>query len=388
MRAISVVAALGALLTSPAAFADVSCKLTKPLKQSVKGAWQSLERGADVVVKDRGPEWSLVESSFGAGRVATAVLEAACPASMTIPIEGTATPAAASAGATPTPPVPAVVALPAAAATTQAPAAEAAPAAPLEREQHVAVLDLKASAGLDALADALTSMAVAELAALDGYRAVSRNELKSVLVHKADAAMLGCETVACIGGVGKLVDAQLVLTGSIDKVGEAHVLSFSLVDPAVPAVLERTEAAWRGTPDGMLPLVRPMIARLIAGPNAASHLGAVDVLTEEGARVVVDGKEVGAAPLGAPITGLASGVHRVQVEKDGALPHDADVIVTRNETTIARVVLEEIPFTQQPWFWITTVGTGLLAAGTTTGIVVYALATAQQPTRVVLAPKP
>ncbi len=377
MRTVCVAAVVGALLTSSAASADAECTIAKPLKQSVRGAWKTLDRGAAVVIKERGPEWTLIESSFGAGRVATPVLESACPASMAIPVVA---PATAEAPPTPAPPAPAPI------VATAPDVAAVAPAAPSEKQ--VAVLDLKASAGLEPLADALASMAVAELAALDGYRAVSRNELKSVLVHKADAAMLGCETVACIGGVGKLVDAQLVLTGSVDQVGAAHVLTLSLVDPAVPAVLERAEAAWRGSPDGMLPLVRPMIARLIAGPNASTHQGALDVLTEEGARVVVDGREVGTAPLSSAITGLASGVHRVQVEKDGALPHDADVVVTHNETTIARVVLEEIPFTQQPWFWIATVGTGLVAAGTTTGIVVYALATAQQPTRVVLAPKP
>lgn len=388
MRTPCVVAIVGVLLSSSAASADVTCTLAKPLKQSVRGAWHTLERGESVIVKTREPEWSVVESSVGTGRVATSVLEAACAASMAIPIE-TVKPAAPSSPVTPTSapaPAPAVAQLPAPSAVAADEVTHAVAAS--DGEKQVAVLDFKASAGLEPLADALASMAVAELAALDGYRAVSRNELKSVLVHKADAAMLGCDTVACIGGVGKLVDAQVVLVGSVDKVGDAHVLALSLVDPTVPAVLERAEAAWRGAPDGMLPLMRPMIARLIAGPNAATHVGAIDVLTEEGARVVVDGKEVGLAPLAAPITGLASGVHRVQVEKDGAVPHDGDVVVAHHETTIARVVLEEIPFTQQPWFWITTVGTGLIAAGTTTGIVVYALATAQQPTRVVLAPKP
>ena len=64
------------------------------------------------------------------------------------------------------------------------------------------------------------------------------------------------------------------------------------------------------------------------------------------------------------------------------------MIVGRNETTIVRVELEEIPLWSQPWFLATAGGVGLVAIGSTAGIVVYAIANATPPAaRVVLGTK-
>ncbi|MFZ9888791.1 MAG: hypothetical protein ACO3JL_14930, partial [Myxococcota bacterium] len=157
----------------------------------------------------------------------------------------------------------------------------------------IAVLDLRASDGASGLASALATVITAELNARDDVRAVSRSEIQAILAHKADQALLGCESVKCAADLGKLVEADLVIVGSIEQVAQAYVFSLSLVDPVVPEVKERVEATWRSGPDEIVILARPYVDRLLGGANAGSYVGALDVLAPDGATVFVDGKEVG-----------------------------------------------------------------------------------------------
>lgn len=54
------------------------CTLIKPVKMFAKGVWKSLEFGATVTIKSRGPQWILVETPQGAGKIAASSLEGAC----------------------------------------------------------------------------------------------------------------------------------------------------------------------------------------------------------------------------------------------------------------------------------------------------------------------
>lgn len=235
----------------------------------------------------------------------------------------------------------------------------------------VAVLDLRAGEGDGPLASALGTVVTAELAARDDVRAVSRNELQALLAHKAEQALLGCESVKCAADLGKLVEADLVITGGVERPGEAFVFSLSLIDPVAGEVKQRVEATWRSAPEEMVVLARPYVDRLLAGPRAATFTGALDVLAPDGAEVFLDGRSLGLAPLPGPTADLPIGVHTLEVAKAGFVTDRRDVVVSRGETTVVRVELEEQPLLSQWWFW-TAVGGGsavALAAGATIGTV-------------------
>jgi hypothetical protein len=280
---------------------------------------------------------------------------------------------------------------PAAPATTDAPA-EAPPA-----EKLVAILDLKTDGDATALANALATVMASDVTARDGYKAVSRNELKAVLAHKADASLLGCDSPACAADVAKLVDAQLVVAGTLGVVkggeagdtGQALVLTLSLIDPAGPAVVQRADVTWRGAPEELVNAVPATLDRLFDGPAAATYTGGLELFAPSGATLVVDGKEVGTAPLKEPVRGLAIGVHVVQATSAGYVPLRKDVVVSRNETSVVRVILEEEPLTSQWWFWTAIGGGAAVAIAAGTAVALVALTEETPPTRVVVkAPLP
>ncbi len=269
------------------------------------------------------------------------------------------------------------------------PSAEVVPAGPV---QLVAVLDLKPTGeGAVSAAAALTTMLTAEVAAQAGYKAISRNEIKSILSHQADAQLAGCNEPQCAADVAQLVNADVLVTGQVDKVGGATVVSLSLIDASSkgengedlgPAVIGRQELAFRGPDDAVLLVVRPLVQRLFDGAAAHTHVGSLEVFTEDGATVIVDGKELGASPVSAARE-VPTGVHTVTVTKDGRVTSTLDVVISRNETTITRVDLAEESLYEQPWFWGVVGGSVLVVGGAAAGLATYALAQ-DQPTRVTL----
>jgi hypothetical protein len=281
-------------------------------------------------------------------------------------------------------PVPAPAPAPAPDPAPPAPAPAIAAVAPARADKLVAVLDLRGGAA----AHALTTVLTAEVGARDGYDAVSRNELRALLAHQAEASELGCEELGCVANVGRLAKAELVISGAVEDVEGGRLVSLSLIDPVGPRIVERQELVFRGPVEELLAVARPAVDRLLAGPNAATHTGALEVIAPAGALVVVDGRDVGTAPLDQPIANLAVGVHRLRVTKDGARPYDGDVVIAWNETTIARPELVETPLHEQAWFWPAAAGVALVAVGTVVGITTFAILNDDAPARVVLGAKP
>src|SRR5688500_12068608 len=91
-------------------------------------------------------------------------------------------------------PTPATPAAEPAAALTEHPGG----APPVDGAITVAVLDLKATAGNEGAARALTTLITNEIGSRKGWRAVSRNEVKALLAHQADQRLVGCEETQCI----------------------------------------------------------------------------------------------------------------------------------------------------------------------------------------------
>lgn len=256
--------------------------------------------------------------------------------------------------------------------------------------RSVAVLDLKASEDVAGIAKALTTLVAAEVSSTKGYTALSRNDLKALISHQAELALIGCAEVSCAADIAKLAHADLVVAGSVERgasegAGDAAVVfSITLIDPATPVVVERQTATWRSDPDDMVDLVRPLVEKLLLGKAAVDFVGAVEVLAPAGASVVVDDRQLGEAPLAGPVQGLATGAHHLEVRKSGYVPFVRDFAVARNETHVVQVDLVDedslIPWYQRWYVWGSAVGAVVVVGGTAAAIGTYSYLSQPQQT--------
>jgi hypothetical protein len=128
-----------------------------------------------------------------------------------------------------------------------------------------------------------------------------------------------------------------------------------------------------------------MVDRLLHGKDANDHRGALEVLAMTGADVVVDGKDLGYAPLPGPVRDLPIGVHRVEVRKDGYLPFGQDVAIAQGETHVVQVDLidEEStrPWYARWWVWGSVAGAVVVVGGAAAVVGTYAYLSQEAPTQ-------
>lgn len=252
-------------------------------------------------------------------------------------------------------------------------------------DKLVAVLDLRSSQETEASARALSVLVTSEVAATPGYKAVSRNDLRNLLAHQSDAQMLGCDDVKCMSDIAKLAAADLLVAGTVEKIKDAYVFSLQLIDPVQAKVLERQAATWSDSPDRLVELARPMVARILAGTEGQNMIGELEIIAPDNAVLTLDGESLGLAPLGHPVKHLSTGPHTVEASLDGFVSYKHQVVIINNERSLVRVDLVDAdslkPWYSRWWVW-GSVGGGLaLVGGATAAVLAYQATQNTPPTR-------
>jgi hypothetical protein len=264
--------------------------------------------------------------------------------------------------------------------TSSEPAVEANAAAaetvnePPATARKVAVLDLRAADDDAPLANALAAVLTSELGRRDGHRAISRNEVRALVEQQSASALLGCESEKCAADLGSVLEADGIVTGSVDFVDEAYLVSLALIDPTGKATTQRLEWAWHGPTAELVTIAGPAVDTLVLGDGASALRGALRVDAPDGAEIQLNGETLGTAPLDTPTTGLPIGVHDLVVRLDGYSETRSSAVVTANETSVTSVTLDALPFYSQGWFWGTVAATAGGVVVTAASITAFVLA--------------
>ena len=214
--------------------------------------------------------------------------------------------------------------------------------------QQVAVLDLNSTEENADLARALTAVLSAQVSMIQGYKAISRNDLQALLTQMETAQVLGCDDVKCAVSIAKAAKADLVVYGSIEEIDGAHTFSLTLTEPRTPQVLSRQNVVWRSDAAGMVDLVAPYTQKLFLGEQANTLKGDLDLIVLEGAKVFLNGKEIGDTPLSGPIRDLPIGQHAIGFKK-GYVTHKSDVVIGSAQTTAIRIELVDEASLKKLW---------------------------------------
>ena len=159
----------------------------------------------------------------------------------------------------------------------------------------------------------------------------------------------------CAVSIAKAAKTDLVVYGSIEEIDGAHTFSLTLTEPRTPQVLSRQNVVWRSDAAGMVDLVAPYTQKLFLGEQANTLKGDLDLIVLEGAKVFLNGKEIGDTPLSGPIRDLPIGQHAIEISKKGYVTHKSDVVIGSAQTTAIRIELvDEASLKKKRWdFWTT-----------------------------------
>ncbi len=179
----------------------------------------------------------------------------------------------------------------------------------------------------------------------------------------------------CLAAIGKRLNVDLVVTGTVGSLGDNYVLNIKAVDVASGKSQKIQSDPLRGSPDELIEGVRVAAYKLLAPEQL--H-GSVQIQSDLiGAAVALDGKDVGKTPLAnqGVIAKLGLGKHKLRVEAKGYDPFDKDVEVHFQKVSPVLVRLlpstevigtgkvvqvDRDPIYSRTWFVI---GAGVLAVG-------------------------
>ena len=166
------------------------------------------------------------------------------------------------------------------------PGAAPAAAAPADaaRRQKVAVLELRAIGVAKGDADLLSEVAATEASRFASLEVIGQSEVAALLGLERQKQLLGCkEDWACMAEIGGALGADLVLIGTIGKIGDLRRVDLRVVDVRRVRVLGRTGETLEGKVDllvgavqrGVRELLGPIAGAATPGPSAVAALPAV-----------------------------------------------------------------------------------------------------------------
>ena len=227
------------------------------------------------------------------------------------------------------------------------------------KKASFAVLDLGAKGVPPDAAANLTQVLSAELRKVDKASVISREDIQAMLQLEEMKSKAGCDDTSCLAEIGGALGVEHLVTGSVGKLGDIHVVSLSLLSVKTATVVQRVTETFNGPEDQLLRAVRHAGRQLVGVKDPPPGAVAVSA-SEPSATVLIDGQGRGAVPM-KPVNLLAAGQHVVKVEKKGFFEWSGDVYVDPTETTALYVELKPRPLAwyQRWWVWTIMAGTGV-----------------------------
>ncbi len=215
--------------------------------------------------------------------------------------------------------------------------------APGEAPKKVAILDLSVSGMEEEVGrkrnDAVIGVMAAAIGRL-GHTVISTSDIRAMLGFERQKALLGCESdTSCIAEIGGALGVDLIVSGTLGELGGTFNLSLTLLasDQA------KVEARFTGTAgsEAALPATAERGVEVLFGARTdLTGTGMLLVKTDPpGARVKVDGKDQGPAPVSVEIAG---GEHEIEASL-GELTGKATVGVKPGGVTRHELLLRTPP---------------------------------------------
>lgn len=176
---------------------------------------------------------------------------------------------------------------------------------PAQEGQTLAVLDFDALGVSQPEAMVLTNRLRSYLVQIGLFRIIERGQMEQILKEQ-DFQDTGCTSDECAVEVGRLLGVELMLAGSIGKIGPIYSLDMRIINVETGEFIKTASHDIRGSIDVVLTEGLAEVARLISGiPGAKAEpsrpagpaYGKLTIFsTPSGASLAIDGNAAGQTP--------------------------------------------------------------------------------------------
>jgi hypothetical protein len=204
--------------------------------------------------------------------------------------------------------------------------------------QRLAVLEIRPLGVPPELAHTLTGVVAEQAGKIPGFTAISQSEITSMLGLERQKQMLGCGDESCLAEIGGALGASRVLSGSLSKVGDAYLLQLELVDTTRAVVQGRESRSVPGAATELIETARDLTHRLLTGKPLDVTGRIKFTIDPSGARVVLDGRQVGKSPLANSVA-MDQGRHKIQISADGYVTYETTMEVVPGQELAQEISL-------------------------------------------------
>jgi hypothetical protein len=155
----------------------------------------------------------------------------------------------------------------------------------------------------------------------------------------------GCTSTECVVEMGKLLNVQMIISGSIGKVGKIYTIDISLIDVKTARIEKSFIFDHDGEIGGLVQKMETIaheIAATVTGEKlAVKEFGSLEIKTDpKKAQVYLDGTLLGTSPI--TTNEISAGTHLVQIKSDGYDAHEKNIVINPNQVTKLDIRLKKV----------------------------------------------
>jgi TolB-like protein len=209
----------------------------------------------------------------------------------------------------------------------------------------IAILEFSNTGGIslqesNTLTNRLRSMIVNTKALI----VLERGKMEEILSEQG-FQQSGCTSTECAVEVGKLLNVQKMVSGSIGRLGNTFTIDLSLIDVKTAQIEKSFTRDYKGEVDGLLKVMESLssqIAVTAVSPQKSDELVGNIYLdtTPPNAEVYLDQVYMGSSPLN--MNNIRAGAHIIKIKAEGFSDEEQQIEVIPNKVSSLTIPLKKI----------------------------------------------
>jgi hypothetical protein len=217
-----------------------------------------------------------------------------------------------------------------------------------QEKLRIALLDFTNTGGLSkqettTLGNRLRSM----LVKTNAFVVIERGQMDDIL-NEQGFQQTGCTTTECAVEMGRMLNVQKMMSGTIGKLGATYTIDLSLIDVETAQIEKSFFRDYKGEIDGLLSLMQTIanqMAEIVyakAQPLEKKPAKIVPISIDSdpsGATIFINGNEVGKTPLKSK--GKEGLTVTIRMEKENYNPWEKTIVIKEDEEVAAELQMSD-----------------------------------------------